>query len=704
MPKLTQYVSQEASRGRVLNSSRVSPQGVDVSGLARGVTDVANTYTALAQAQEREAEKLKLDEARIGVERTMSEGAALWTERMANAQTKAPKDAAGFTDGLLRDFDAWSIEQSGANQDPNGKKLLESNLTKMRQHIHAEAFKFEITQRKTALVDNYSQGVNDELSAVLVDPSQWAGAVARKRGLAQSLDLAPGIREKLERDAVERLSAAAGEGILKQPGGAQAILDLTGASSPKGRKGREGATTPDAAERVASNPILSSMTPQALQGLIDKASGLVAQQQAAQDAAMLRAAAEQDRRLKHAEAEFKVFQAMTDKGTALAPGYIESALQATAGTPYQTGIRALAQQAQETGGLARQSIADQRAALIAIDAQIAREGRSPALDKRREATEKVVKGTEADFKAEPLTAGLQRGWITALQPIQFGGGIDGLLPQVQQRTQLAAAVGHRAGVPVSPFTSDETRDLFSRIASQPAAQRSQTLAALSQSMPPDQAQALAAQLDSQSKSDQNRGFAAALQAGADRTTAGRYTSEIILKGMQALQDKTIKEERQAVEGWRPKIAAFLADKETGAAFRNPQDAAFIADKARLILAGRISEGGSSGSSSDIREAVVLAAGGEIYDHNRQKIVLPPGMDGDKFQAAMRSVKPEALGLPDGNVYINTGNGYQTMPAADFLKALPAAKLTYIRPGQYAVQAGGTYAAKANGDPVVIEVK
>lgn len=698
MPKLQQYVSQEASRGRVLNSSRVSPQGVDVSGLARGVTDVANTYTALAQAQEREAEKLKLDEARIGVERTMSEGAALWTERMANAQTKAPKDAAGFTDGLLRDFDAWSIEQAGANQDPNGKKLLESNLTKMRQHIHAEAFKFEITQRKTALVDNYSQGVNDELSAVLVDPSQWAGAVARKRGLAQSLDLAPGIREKLERDAVERLSAAAGEGILKQPGGAQAILDLTGASSPKGRKGREGATTPDAAERVASNPILSSMTPQALQGLIDKASGLVAQQQAAQDAAMLRAAAEQDRRLKHAEAEFKVFQAMTDKGTALAPGYIESALQATAGTPYQTGIRAMAQQAQETGGFARLPASQQRQALAAVDAEIAQNGRSPALDKRREALEKVVRGTEADLKAEPLTAGLQRGVIASFQPIQFGGGIEGLLPQVQQRTQQAAAVGQWAGRPVSPFTSDETRDLFTRIASQPAAQRSQTLAALSQSMPPDQAQALAAQLDSQSKSDQNRGFAAALQAGADRTTAGRYTSEIILKGMQALQDKTIKEEKTPVDGWRGKIA-----KITGEVYRNPREAEFMADKARFILAGKVAEG-ASGSERDVTEAINLAAGGIVREHNGQRIPMPVSVETpSQFRDRLKALKPEQLSLPDGKVYVNTGAAVQAMPAAEFLATLPDAKLTYWKRGMYFVQAGGTFAAKADGNPVVIEV-
>lgn len=698
MPKLQQYVSQDASRGRALNTKRVTPQGVDVSGIARGAADVVNVYGDLAKVQAREAEKLKIDEARIGVERTMSEGASMWTERMASAQTKAPKDAAGFTDGLLRDFDSWSIEQTGANQDPNGKKLLEHNLAQMRQHLHAEAFKFEITQRKTALVDNYTQGVNDELSAVLVDPSQWAGAVARKRGLAQTLDLAPGIREKLERDAVERLSAAAGEGILKQPGGAQAFLDLTGASSPKGRKGKEGATTTDAAERVASNPILSSMTPQALQGLIDKASGIVAQQDAAREAARLRALAEQDRRLKHAEAEFNVFQAMTDKGTALASNYIERALQNTAGTPYQEGIRRLAQQAQETGGFARMTVQQQTQALRDVDALIAQNGRTPTLDKRREALEKVLKGTQSDLKADPLTAGLQRGVITDYQPIQFGGGIEGLVPQVQQRTKQAEAVGRWAGQPVSPFTSDETRELFTRIASQPAPQRAQTLAALAQSMPPEQAQALAAQLDGQSKSDQNRGFAAALQAGADRTTQGRYTSEIILKGMQALQDKTIKEEKTPVDGWRGRIA-----KITGEVYRNPKEAEFIADKARFILAGKVAEG-ASGSERDVSEAINLAAGGIIRDHNGQRIPMPTSVDTpSQFRDRLKAMKPDQLALPDGKVYINTGSAVRAMPAADFLATLPDAKLTYWKRGMYFVQAGGTFAAKADGNPVVIEV-
>jgi hypothetical protein len=708
MPSLRPYISQEASRGRALHTSRVTPEGVDISGALRGVSQAADTITRnqseqaataakLKEAQEREAKALQADEARMGVERTMSAGAAKWTERMAEAQQSAPKDAAGFTEGLLKEFDTWKGSESEANQDPIGRKLLEHNLLQMRQKLHAEAFKFEVTQRRTALVDDYSQGVNDELSAVLVDPSLWAGAVARKRGLAQSLQLAPAVREKMERDAVERLSAAAATGIINQPGGPEAFLSMVGARSAKGPKGKDGSSAPNAAERVASNPLLSSMTPQALQSSIDRASMLVAQQEQARESAQLRALAEQDRRLKHAEAEFKVFQSLADKGTALAPEYVNRALAATSGTPFQEGIRGLAAQAKETGGYAAQPLAAQRGMLNALDAEIAQKGRSPEMDKRREALEKVVRGTEADLKAEPLTAGLQRGWITDFTPLQLGGGIDALSQQIAARVPQAAAVAQKAGSPVSPLTGEEARDVFSRIAAQPVAQRSQSLAALAKSMPPEQAQALAAQLDGQSKSDQNRAFAAALSSGADRTTAGRFTSEIILKGAEALQAKTIKEERTPVDGWRGRIG-----KITEAAYRNPREAEFIADKARFILAGLVAEG-ASGSERDVTTAVTLAAGGSISDHNGARIPLPAGMDLGDLRKKLGATTPDALKLPDGKVYINTGSSLQEMSAADFIKALPNARLTYAARGRYFVQSGGTFAAKANGDPVVIEV-
>lgn len=712
MPSLLKpYISQEASRGRALNTSRVTPQGVDMSGLVSGVAragqelqrqgeEKQRAADQLAEVQRREAESLRIDEARMGVERTMSEGAAKWTERMAQAQTEAPKSAAGFTGGLLKEFDTWSNQQAEATQDPNGKKMLAANLMKMRQHLHAEAFKFEVTQRRTALVEDYAQGVNDELSAVLVDPSLWAGAVARKRALVETLDLAPGAREKMARDATERLSAAAATGIINQPGGAEAFLAMTGARSAKGAKGKGGSSGPDAAERVSTNPILSSMTPQALQSSIDRASMLVAQQEAARQAEAIRAqhAAEAAaaRRERNAAQGFEVLSRYALEGRKVDETLpsIQMALKAIAGHPYAQAYKDMLASAPQGRAAAMLSVPEQKAQLDALYQRRNTQGTGKELDTEIKRRETVLASIERDTKEDPMAAAVSIGWVDRLPPLQFGQGTDALMAQLPPHIEAAKEVSRKLGRTVSPLSAEVTREVFTRISTMPAPQRAQTLATLAQSMPPEQAQALAAQLDGQSKSDQNRGFAAALQAGADRTTQGRYTSEVILKGMQALQDKTIKEEKTPVDGWSGRIA-----KITGDVYRNPREAEFIAAKARFILAGKVAEG-ASGSERDVSEAVTLAAGGYIREHNGQRIPLPTGMDSlSTFRDRLKATKPEALGLPDGKVYVNG----QAMDAAAFLSALPDAKLTYWTRGKYFVQAGGSFAAKADGNPVVIEV-
>ena len=115
------------------------------------------------------------------------------------------------------------------------------------------------------------------------------------------------------------------------------------------------------------------------------------------EAAAARAERRAERVLKRAEAEFNTFQALADKGTILSPEYIDRATRMTAGTPYQQGIKMLAQQARETGGLASQPVAAQEAMLTQVDTLIAQRGRTPELDKRREQIQKVARRTGATW-------------------------------------------------------------------------------------------------------------------------------------------------------------------------------------------------------------------------------------------------------------------------------------------------------------------
>ena len=60
-----------------------------------------------------------------------------------------------------------------------------------------------------------------------------------------------------------------------------------------------------------------------------------------------------------------------------------------------------------------------------MNSQIAKSGRSPELDKRKDQIEKVLRGSQADLEKDGLRAGLERGVITDLQPLDQSKGMPG---------------------------------------------------------------------------------------------------------------------------------------------------------------------------------------------------------------------------------------------------------------------------------------
>jgi hypothetical protein len=379
---------------------------------------------------------------------------------------------------------------------------------------------------------------------------------------------------------------------------------------------------------------------------------------------------------------------MADKGTAMDPAYLDRVLSATAGTPYQAGVRALAQQAKENGGLAAQPVTVQQQMLTAIDTQIAQQGRTPELDKRRTQIEKVLSGAEADLKRDPLRAGLERGVITDLQPLNLSGGVDGIVQQLGVRVGQAGNVSQWAGRAVSPLTSDEASGFARLLGNMPADQKGQALSVLSAAMPPAQAQALAAQID-----DKDRPLSLALAAGASRTTQGRTVSELILRGAQAVKDKAVKEEKGAEFGVRAVLA-----KEVGDMLPEKWREDII-DAARLIYLGKQ----AAGESISERGALALALGGPVVEHNGRKVPVPVGLDADTLRQRLQAL-PERLisaQVPDGFVYMQGG---RPMGVPEFLSALPGAQLDPLPGGRYMVRIGGSLALKADRRPVVVEVR
>jgi hypothetical protein len=458
--------------------------------------------------------------------------------------------------------------------------------------------------------------------------------------------------------------------------------------------GRDDRKALDKAEAIIKG--LPDLDPQKRATLLDRASAYrIAIDQRAELAAQ-RADRDRDRALRRAEHEFNAFQALADKGTVLDPAYIDRVSQATAGTPYSAAIRGLAEQARATGGLASQPVARQQAMLDQINTEIAQRGRSPELDKRKEQIEKVLRGSQADIERDPLRAGLERGVIDALPPLNLASGLPGLVPQLAERVIAAQRVQQWAGRPVSPLTGDEAAAVKTQLDTLPVKERSALVAGIAGALGPQQAQGLAAQMDKKDKA-----LALALAAAGARTTEGRFTSELILRGQQAKADGTsTKGEKQPdvkASAWRAHAAA-----ELDGVFGNAAYTAQVRDAAELVMHGMAAEAGGRLSSDDMERAVRIAVGGSIVEHNGRRIPLPAGMDEAALTTRLGAVSADELGrqAPGGTVRA----GGVPMPVAEFVKALPGQQLMPVRPGEFAVLVGGRPVVNADGVPIVIKVR
>lgn len=405
-----------------------------------------------------------------------------------------------------------------------------------------------------------------------------------------------------------------------------------------------------------------------------------------QDLAEQRAQRQAEARLSRAEAAFKAGQSLIDAGIPLAPEEYDRLAATTSGTPFAGALQQLQTRAREVGGFAAQPIKVQQAALDQVNAQIAQQGASESLVKRRDSLQRVLEGSRRDFGEDPLRAGLQRGVITDLQPVDLRS-VDGAVKSLQGRMQAASVVQSWAGRPTSPLTTDEAQQLGTMLQSLPVQQRATALATIGTQLGPQASAGLAAQIDKQDKA-----LSLALQYGSSKTTAGRYTSELILKGQSAINNKVVKVEAVAVSGWRGQIA-----KMVDGAYANERQAADVREAAYLITAGMAAEG-----DFDPARAVRLAAGGDIIEHNGKNIPIPAGVTQRDLENRLSSLKPQDFASQTPGGVVRIGGQEATVDA--FVKAIPDAQLISIGKGRYAVQSGGRIVTNAQGRSITITAK
>lgn len=410
-----------------------------------------------------------------------------------------------------------------------------------------------------------------------------------------------------------------------------------------------------------------------------------------------RAERAQERLLKKAEAEFNIFQSMADKGTALAPEYVDRVLKMTEGTPYQAGVMAMMQQSKEAGGIAAQPIAVQRATLEQLDAKIAKEGRSPALDKRREQMQKVLNGSESDLKANGIRAGLERGVIKEIAPLDmsnpqaFSAGLAARLTQ-------AEAVSQWANRTISPLDAGESDKLADMLAAMQPKERSQMIAGVAGAVGPRTAGAIADQIDKK-----DRALSLAFAMAGSQTSQNRYTSELILKGATAIKDGAVMKDDKKVTGWKATIANDLAG-----VFPDAKLEAAAKDAAYFIAAGFASEDGGSLSGRRLDNAVRLAVGGGIIEHNGKRIPVPAEM-GDSDSDRASNFRKRLTSIPASDIERQTKDGLvraggAEIQASAFARKIAGQELLPAGYGRYAVLVNGRPATTTGGTPIIVTVR
>ena len=432
----------------------------------------------------------------------------------------------------------------------------------------------------------------------------------------------------------------------------------------------------------------------------------------ANEARALRAAHQAElaaqRRQRESSAAFTVLSGWALAGKAADPNANASLLAKL--TPEDANAyKAMAAEIPARTAAAMLPIDQQQGQLDQLYAARAERGTHERLEQEITRREQVLKQSVADYGAEPLRAAQERGILEEpLQPLRMESAESlaaGLAVRVQQ-AQQASAVTKR---PESPLLSTEA-DKFARfLGTLPAAQRSDRIAQIASLMPTEQAVALAGQLgrgdptkmeSADAISENRKALAVAFALGASKTTEARFTSELVIKGAEALKAKTIKEEKTPVDGWMSQVS-----KQLDGAFADPRAAKMAADTARLILAGMVAEG-ASGTASDARRAVSLAIGGRIDAYNDQLLAIPAGLEASDIEARVRGLTPADLApqLPDGQVYVDG----RAMPAAEFLARLPDAALQYVAGdrwnARYLIRTPGGYAGNQQRKPIVLTVE
>lgn len=173
-------------------SVRPSPVGAALQGFGRSVADLGAGVAAGIDA----AENTITDEERFGVETRFLQLEQQWQETVTARQQGTKPGAAGFTDGLRRDFDPSAREFLASVPAPL-KASFDMRLTGLEGRILNTGQRFETGEKRRYALAEIDKGLGALGGRLVEQPGSWAEIEAEGVRL---IDAAPGL-SPIEKDA-----------------------------------------------------------------------------------------------------------------------------------------------------------------------------------------------------------------------------------------------------------------------------------------------------------------------------------------------------------------------------------------------------------------------------------------------------------------------------------------------------------------------
>lgn len=615
------------------------------------------------------------EDARAWVSKASSTDVVKWQDRLTQLKEAAQPGAPDFTPNLLKEYDDYRQQALANAPDDTTRRFYGMQLDQLRQTLGTQAVHWEAGQREAHRVNQYTDAAEADATAIARDPSLYGERRAALMAVLNTSGMNPETKSKLQVKAEQTLAYAAGSRmVVDNPAATLAVLQ---------RKPDD--PVPDGYEWV------SRLDGSKIVPLITKAQGYVH----AQEAARLRAQQQVERdQLARENAATDAYNSAFDlasKGRYFSTEFISSTADTVAGTAMEKPFRELVQAQSQVAGFAGLSLPQQQAVLerqraAGSDPNV---GVSPIEQKVYEQQKKIFEASTEAYKENPWQAAQERGVIQDA-PVMQVGTIQDAEALIAKRMGTINQVEIAAGRRISPLQPAEAEQIGRTVRALPPDQQASALASFGQLIgDPDRLAQVAKQIG-----DKDNVLGVAMSYANAKTTLGRYTSELILRGERALKDNAVTIDSHKETGWKGEIAKTIGDAIPDQNLdRASKQAAY------LIMAGIA----ASGDTPDVKRAVGMAIGNIVDQRDGSKVPLPYGMKEDTFRDKIKSMTPTDLvaqGAVGGTVYV----GKQPVPLETFVKQLPDASLMHAGQGRYAVKAGsGLVTLSPGGKPLIIRV-